>query len=128
MTVYIDPEQGVAVVERLGFAIRDEGLFLSALARPSAGFFNRDAYQSIELKAAALLSSLCRNHSLFDGNKRTAWVLTLAFLNLNGFDLEMTQDEKFDLVQSTARGDLEPEAIAQVIAKGLVDLSGKLGI
>lgn len=123
MTLYLEPEQGLAVVKRLGLHIRDEGLFFSALARPAASAFGRDAYDSLELKAAALMSSVARNHALFDGSKRTAWVLTIAFLNINGWDVEMTQGEKFDLVLAAAQGDLELDAIANAFARHLVEYS-----
>lgn len=120
MTLYIEPAQGLAVVERLGFHVRDAGLFVSALSRPAASIFGDDAYPSIELKAAAMLASLTRNHALIDGNKRTAWVLTVAFLNINGWDVEMTQDEKYDLILDTAQGRLELGPLAAALAAHLV--------
>ncbi|MHB1235122.1 MAG: type II toxin-antitoxin system death-on-curing family toxin [Microbacteriaceae bacterium] len=122
MTLYIDPEQALGVVARLGLHIRDEGLFFSALARPIASAFGQDAYPQLELKAAALMSSVVRNHALFDGNKRAAWVLTVAFLNINDWDVAMTQSEKFDLVLGVAQGSLELDEIARDLAKHLVAL------
>jgi death-on-curing protein len=121
VTVYLDPEDAPAVVARLGLYLRDEGLLFSALARPAASAFGVDAYQTLELKAAALITSIARNHALLDGNKRTAWVLTVAFLNINGFDVEMTQDQKFDLVLAIAQGSLELDEIAAIFAQHLVD-------
>jgi len=121
VTEYLDPEQALATVERLGLHVRDEGLLFSALARPAASAFGRDAYETLELKAAALISSIARNHALFDGNKRTAWVLTVAFLNLNGFDVDMSQDEKFDLVIAVATGSIELDEIAATLSRHLVD-------
>lgn len=121
MTRYLEPEQALVVVRRLGFHLRDEGLLFSALARPAAGAFGVDAYDAIELKAAAMFTSLARNHALMDGNKRTAWVLTVAFLNINGFDIDMTQNEKFDLVLGVAQGQLELDQIAETLAAHLVE-------
>jgi death-on-curing protein len=106
VTLYLDPEDALAAVARMGLYLRDEGLLFSALARPAASAFGVDAYETIELKAAALITSIARNHALLDGNKRTAWVLTVAFLNINGWDLEMTQDEKFALILAVAQGSL----------------------
>jgi death on curing protein len=121
VTSYIDPEEALAVVDRMGLHVRDKGLLFSALARPAASAFGEDAYASLELKAAALMTSLARNHALMDGNKRTAWVLTVAFLNINGFDLVMTQDEKYDLVLAVAQGQLELDEIAATFAAHLVE-------
>jgi death on curing protein len=120
VTVYLDPEDALATVARLGLYLRDEGLLFSALARPAASAFGVDAYETIELKAAALFTSGARNHALLDGNKRTAWVLTVAFLNINGWDLEMTQDEKFTLVLEVAQGSLELEQIAGKLGAHLI--------
>jgi death on curing protein len=56
----------------------------SALAAPFAGFGQEDAYPTLELKAAVLLERLVRNHPLPDGNKRTAFAMTIDFLQQNG--------------------------------------------
>jgi death-on-curing protein len=123
VTLYLDPEDAMAVVARLGLYVRDEGLLFSALARPAASAFGTDAYPTLELKAAALISSVAGNHALIDGNKRTAWVLTVAFLNINGWDPRMTQDQKFDLVLAVARGSLELSEIAAIFEANLVLMS-----
>ena len=120
MTRYVEPEQALAVIARLGLTVRDAGLLFSALARPATSSFGIDAYDSLELKAAALMSSLARNHALFDGNKRAAWVITIAFLNINGADLDMTLGDKFDLIVATAQGELDLAEIASAIARHVV--------
>lgn len=120
MTEHLEPENAVAAAAHLGFHIRDEGLLFSALARPAASAFGADAYPELELKAAALLHSLARNHPLFDGNKRFAWHLTLAFLGINGWRVVMPTDTAFDLVLGVARGELELDASAETLRAHLV--------
>jgi death-on-curing protein len=120
VTEYIEPEQAVAVIARLGLHIRDEGLLFSALARPSASMFGVDAYPALELKAAALFSSLAQNHPLFDGNKRLSLYLTFAFLRINGFRLTFTNDEAFVLVLAVAQSQMELDEIASVIADHII--------
>ena len=120
MTEYLDPEQALAAAERLGLHIRDVGLLFSALARPASSAFGQDAYPAIELKAAALMHSIARNHALFDGNKRFAWFMTLAFLALNDLRVVMPEDTAFDLVLGVARGELELAEAAAVIRAHLV--------
>lgn len=87
--------------------IRDAGLLESALARPRASAFGRDAYPRIHAKAAALLQSLARNHGFVDGNKRLALAATLAFYGVNGLRLTLTNDEAYDLVIAVAAGEVE---------------------
>jgi Prophage maintenance system killer protein len=78
--------------------------------------FGQDAYPSIELKAAALFSSLAQNHPLFDGNRRLSLYLTFAFLRINGLRVAFTNDEAFDLVLAVAQRRLDLEQIAARIS------------
>lgn len=82
--------------------------------------FGEDAYPTLELKAAALFSSLAQNHPLFDGNKRLSWILTLAFLRLNGYRVVMENDAAFDLVLQVAQRHLELDQIAAVLVRNMV--------
>lgn len=116
MTLYIEPQQAIAVVDKLGLRVRDEGLLFSALARPAASMFGEEAYATLDLKAAALMSSLAQNHSLFDGNKRISLILTFAFLKINGFNPTFTNDEAFALVLAVAQSKLELGEIAVTLA------------
>lgn len=107
MTEFLTLEDGLLIVDRLGFHVRDAGLLASALARPAASLFGDDAYETIDRKAAALLESLARNHPLFDGNKRTAWTSLVTFLWINGWRHTFTTDDAFDLVVGVASGELD---------------------
>lgn len=115
MTQYLEPEQAHVIIDRLGLHVRDEGLLHSALARPAASLFGSDAYSSIEEKAAALMSSLAQNDSLFDGNKRISLILTFTFLRLNDFTVTISNDEAYDLIMAVSQGDLELSHIADRI-------------
>jgi death-on-curing protein len=87
--------------------VRDHGLLESALARAQATAFGRDAYPTLEEKAAALLHSVARNHALVDGNKRLALGGLIAFYGLNGRRLTLTNDAAYDLVMAVAAGALD---------------------
>jgi death-on-curing protein len=122
VTEYLDPEQAVAAAHHLGLHVRDQGLLFSALARPQASAFGEDAYVSLELKAAALMTSIARNHALFDGNKRFSWYLTLAFFKLNGYRVVMSNDEAYELILAIATGTMELDELAATFAQWLVEL------
>lgn len=99
--------------------VRDYGLLESALARPRATAFGHDAYPTLEEKAAALLHSLARNHSLIDGNKRLALAGLIAFYGVNGRRLTLTNDAAYELVMAVATGALDAVAdIASVLRSG----------
>jgi death-on-curing protein len=100
--------------------VRDHGLLESALARPRTTVFGQDTYPDLDHKAAALLHSLARNHSLVDGDMRLALAATIAFLGVNGRRLTFTNDEAYDFIIAVATGDLDDVAdIAMVLAKQL---------
>ena len=115
---YLGLEELLLLTRKLGAGpVRDPGLLDSAAARPRSTVFGQDAYPTLELKAAALLHSICRNHALVDGNKRLAWFATVAFLGLNGFNVDLADDDAFDLVIGVAEGRLDVADIAAVLAE-----------
>ncbi len=102
---YLDLEDLLGMVRALGIGpVRDVGLLDSATARPGASAFGADVYETIELKTAALLHSLARNHALVDGNKRLAWLAAVVFLDLNNREVPLGDDEAFGLVMDVASG------------------------
>ena len=56
----------------------------SALAVPKSGWGGQDAYPEFAPKAALMCARLVRNHPLWDGNKRTAWLAMIEFIERNG--------------------------------------------
>ena len=104
MTAFLELDDAMFVVRRLGFHVKDIGLLASALARPATTVGGEDAYGSLSEKAAALLESVARNHALIDGNKRLAWALTVLFLWINGTTHTFSTDDAFDLVVGVASG------------------------
>jgi death on curing protein len=116
---FLDLEDLIELVRRLGVGpVRDIGLLDAAAARPRSSAFGSDAYPTLELKAAALLHSLVRNHALVDGNKRLAWLATVVFLDLNDRTVVLDDDEAFTLVMEAAGGMLDVEEIAERLTAG----------
>ncbi|WP_353808830.1 type II toxin-antitoxin system death-on-curing family toxin [Agromyces sp. SYSU T00194] len=111
---YLDPEDVEALLDEEGFHFKDgargRSLMLSALAAPMP-VFGEEVHPSLEEKAAALLLAVMRNHPLADGNKRLAWFVTVAFLELNVVDL---------VVDDVA----EADRFLREVAAGAVDLDG----
>jgi death-on-curing protein len=87
--------------------VRDTVLLQSALERPAATLFGRDAYPDAYAKGAALLHSVVRNHALLDGNKRTGWVLCVLFFQFNGYEEHYDEDAMFDFILAVAAGEIE---------------------
>lgn len=102
------------MVRSLGIGpVRDLGLLDSAVNRPRSSAFGEDAYPTLDLKTAALLHSLIKNHALVDGNKRIAWLCTVVFCYFNCVAPSLSEDEAFQLVWDVANSQMELDAIAE---------------
>ena len=100
---YLELEDIVEMIRMLGIGpIRDLGLLDSAVNRHRSSAFGEDAYETIDLKAAALLHSMTKNHALVDGNKRLAWLSTVVFCDLNGVEPDLKDDDAYQLVWDIA--------------------------
>ncbi len=111
---YLELEDVLHMIRLLEIGpVRDLGLLDSAVGRPRSGAFAEDFYPTLDLKAAALLHSLVKNHSLVDGNKRLAWLATVVFCDLNSAMPELSDDEAFQLVWDVASSDLDLPRIAE---------------
>lgn len=96
MIEYLSVEQVIELHElAAGQApVLDMDTLTSAVLRPQAGFGGRDAHPDLFDKAAALLHGLASTQCFEDGNKRTAWISTVVFLELNGHTIrDMTEIE-----------------------------------
>lgn len=114
---FLDLEDLLSLTRLLGAGpVRDPGLLDAAAARARSSAFGEDAYPTLELKAAALMHSICRNHALVDGNKRLALLATVTFMRVNGRQLTLSQDEAFELVMRVADGSADLCEISAALA------------
>ena len=95
--------------------MRDEGLLESALSQPKATFFGELLHPTIHEQAAAYLYHIAKNHPFLDGNKRTAYGGMEAFLRLNGHNLNLTDDEAYDMVMRVAQGEITKEELSRFV-------------
>jgi death-on-curing protein len=91
--------------------LRDEGALRSALARPQ----NLAAYGDPDIHelAAAYARGITQNHPFVDGNKRTAFVVSAAFLDLNGQELAADEAEAAVVFLRLAAGEFSEAELAQ---------------
>lgn len=99
--------------------VRDEGLLLSALARPQHLLAYGDPPPDAAALAGAYAFGIARNHPFIDGNKRTALVAARTFLLINDYDLEASQEEKYLTFLRLAEGALSEEELAAWIRQHL---------
>jgi len=105
--VWIDERDALALHDRLlaldggAAGVRNLGLLQSALARPQQLHAYGDAPDTIDM-AAAYMVGIVRNHPFVDGNKRTAFVVGVLFLEINGHRFTATEEDATQAVLGLA--------------------------
>jgi death on curing protein len=84
------------------YGLRDAGLLDSAIARPK-NFYCYEGADILRL-AAAYCYGICQNHPFIDGNKRTAFVVMVAFLKTNHCRFHAEQVEVVGIMEQLADG------------------------
>ncbi len=99
--------------------IRDEGLLLSALARPE----NIQAYEpeaDVFRLAAAYCTGVVKNHPFIDGNKRTGTLCAIAFLALNQVPVEFNEPEIAAIIIGLAASEISESDLAEWLRRAAV--------
>ena len=77
--------------------------------------------ECIAAQAATLLWGIAENQPFVDGNKRIGFVTTLTFLALNGYTVDLSLDDRVELMYEIAEG-LSVDHVAQRVRAHLVAL------
>ena len=115
--VWVLDEVGIAIHKRQlaehggTVGVRDAGLLASALARPKHLLAYGNGVTLAQL-AAAYAFGIARNHPFVDGNKRTAFVVAMLFLRLNGYTIAASQEEKYQTFLALAEGHIDEAVLA----------------
>ena len=99
------------ITEETGGAneIRDIGLLESALQSIYATFDGNELYPTKEEKGARLGYTLISNHAFVDGNKRIGMYVMLTFLEVNGIQLNCTNDDVAEVGLAVASNQMNYE-------------------
>jgi death-on-curing protein len=91
--------------------IRDAGLLESALARPRNIRAYAEEKPSLVRLAAAYASGISSNHPFVDGNKRTALLVSFVFLDINGMEINATQEDAYLTILGLAAGEISEDQL-----------------
>lgn len=91
--------------------LRDSNLLESALIR-ARNLWAYDERPTLHRLAAAIGYGLCRNHPFIDGNKRTAFLSTVVFLERNGLRVRASEIEVVQVMNSLAAGQMSEQDFA----------------
>lgn len=89
-----------------------------ALARPLHTWGGNLLYPTLLQRAGALLHGLVHAHAFFEGNKRTAWVSTVIYMEAFGACLgtHLTDLEVADFVEGVANHSFDEAGVAMWLA------------
>lgn len=106
-----------ATAEEAADHLRSREALEGALGRPA----NHGHYEGADLalQATVLAHGIAETQPFLDGNKRTALVAMLVFLELNGYAVRATDRELADWIIDFSRG-TAPQEIAAVVRSRLV--------
>jgi death-on-curing protein len=96
--------------------LRDRAGLESALGRPARYAHYESA--DLVLQAAVLVHGIAEGQPFIDGNKRTALVAMLTFLEVNGVPVEASDPELADWVLSLSAG-AKPERLAARVREAM---------
>ncbi len=115
--IRLTEQQVLAVHSRMiemtggSYGVRDRSLLDSALNAPFQTFDGKEIYPALLSKAAVMCRSIISNHPFVDGNKRIGIHVMLIFLELNGIELQYSQNELIKLGLGVASSNLSSDDI-----------------
>lgn len=109
------------VVEGTGGSggLRDLGRLESAIAVQTQNVFGQELYPTVIEKAAAILRAIIADHPFVDGNKRTAMLVGLTLLEINGLPFSAQVGEIENFAVKVAIEKLDVSVIASWLQKSL---------
>ena len=97
--------------------VRDPGLLASAVAMPRASFGGELLHEDIFAMAAAYAFHIAQNQPFVDGNKRTAILAAIVFLDLTGAEIPEATDELHDAMIGVAERRLDKQGLAATLRR-----------
>src|SRR4051812_37333610 len=83
---------------------------------PQQSAFGEDAYPTIPEKAAAYGFFIAEAQAFIDGNKRAAAIAMESFLILNGYELQMSDDDIAELFERLGTDEISQDEFFDAIS------------
>lgn len=93
--------------------LRDLGRLESALASQTQEVFDEELYKGVFEKAGALIRGIIGDHPFVDGNKRTAMLVGVTFIEINGYAFKAKEGDLEDFAVRVAVDHLDVPDIAK---------------
>ncbi|MDK7284468.1 type II toxin-antitoxin system death-on-curing family toxin [Staphylococcus pettenkoferi] len=107
--------------EQIG--VREPNALNMLVHAPQQHVFDKEQYPTISLKTANLVRNLVKKHVFYNGNKRTAFMVMLVFLKLNGYRFTIDDDKAVAYMVRIATDNLQEQQIATWIEQHMSKVS-----
>ncbi|OUL25443.1 death-on-curing protein [Nostoc sp. RF31YmG] len=125
---FIEKEEVIRIHDELvsksgeSSCILNEGLLESAIYQPQVTWDGEYLHPTIYEQAAAYLFHIACNHAFEQGNKRTAFAVMVTFLNLNDYDIEITEDDAEELTVQVVEHEIDQEELPARLKNYITEL------
>ena len=99
------------------YGIRNKNEIDSVISNVYATFDGQELYPSTVDKASFLSYGLIKGHAFLDGNKRVGVATMMIYLKMNGYELNVTNEELIDFGLKIATSQYNQQNIASWIEK-----------
>lgn len=100
--------------------IRDRNALYAAIAQPWSEMMGVEFYPTIVEKACRLAYEIITQHPFADGNKRTALLVLVTFLDSEGIAYSGDKEQLHHMILSLASGEAEYEDLVTLISQANV--------
>lgn len=77
--------------------------------------FGENLYPDLISQAAIFFFLLIKNHPFLDGNKRTAFLCLIRFLQMNGFEIQADDDQLYQFTVDVANSTIDKDHMTKWI-------------
>jgi len=102
----------VALFGGFSSEVRDGNLLKAAIGRPLNKWHYDEPKPDLFTLAAAYCFALCKGHAFLDGNKQTAYIIAVVFLELNGISCTPEQEDIIRTILGLADGSIDEKNLA----------------
>lgn len=99
--------------------ILDRGLLESSVMAPRQTWDGDYIYPTVTAMAAQYLFGINQNHAFENGNKRVAFAACSTFLQMNGYQLTLTEQEAANLTLDVAAHRIEKEDVIAALENAI---------
>jgi death-on-curing protein len=101
---------------------RNRHLIESAVDAPKQTMFGRSLYENIADMASLYLFQIGESQGFTDGNKRTGVAACVTFLQMNGYRLDVEDEDLYELAIATATRTITREGVADWLRERLAPI------